>query len=230
MMFLNWLRSSKTLKTACLSAGLVTAWGASNDARAIVIVEPTQHEVSGSVTPTYDLTNVYMIYGVNSSGYSNFRMEKIADSISANSPYSFSFLSTGYDYDYQNYTLLALYGTNAVTVGVNPWTEPPFGLSWDDYFGETPYTEDVVAGSLVAGDSGLIDFVQWAGSWKLCAGFGETLPLVNFSQGSDGGTAVASVREVPEPTTLSLLVISGLAVAFECCRRKVKDGSEKTSG
>ena len=61
------LKDSKALKAVCLSAGIATAWGPES-AQAHTLEDTDPNNITGLIDTPKQLTNVYLLYGVNSSG------------------------------------------------------------------------------------------------------------------------------------------------------------------
>ncbi len=228
----NGYRSKKAIKAACLGVGLaIAAWGTGAGTAMAAQALPT-YQLSGSITPTTDLVDVYVFYGMNSSSFPNPSLisDYYIPSIAANTTQDFSFSiaddPANGNYWQEGYTVVARYDANAdgvadgVTVGMNASKgQEALGREWTDYF----YTsEEDVQGWLATQDTNQLrdffggNFFSWDG---LIAGSGTPLSLINFSTGTYGGSALAATSQVPLPGSIWLLLSSGIGASIV---RKVK--------
>jgi hypothetical protein len=199
-------RTKKFLKVACLAASLAMAsWGGGGEAKAALALD---RQLSGTINPIYDLTNVYVFYSVNSSGYAQYVFYDTVGSVPANSnkPFSFEIPDPSY-FGGDTYTVFGVYNTGSggsgVTVGMNTDAASYWiGKEWSALL---PYTtEDDFKFYLQSGNTTELEsifkgfFVASNGAMS-----GQPLTLVNYTVGTYGGTANAQV--VPLPPSLFLL-------------------------
>ncbi|HMD54119.1 MAG TPA: PEP-CTERM sorting domain-containing protein [Phycisphaerae bacterium] len=213
---------SNSLKLACLTAGVATAWTLADTqkAEASFVLTP----VVLTLDPTASLSNVYLVYGFNDSGYIAqgevaFPGPFPANTVTTQTEDAIDFFSG------EPYSVLANYqlALDPVTVGLTNSAASTLLASpepFDTYFSPTGYTELSVGGYLSSGDTGSI-----GSFWSAVnnAGLGLDIPfgsggtLVNFSDSYNGGTFIATT---PEPAPLGLLV-AGFGLAILRRRRKI---------
>lgn len=168
----NLSRKGKTaLKAACLAAGLCVASWTGGAATAKASLDYT-YEISGSISPDTNLSNVYLFYGINDSGPPSEVFFKAIGNIAADETKSFSDVFTvtypqledAYD---RHFTIIGTYDqggdgvVDGVTVGM---AEGYDGVSWESLFHEVwshiydpsyeevDFTEQMVMGWLEDGN------------------------------------------------------------------------------
>jgi len=181
------------------------------------------YSITGSLTPTRDLSNA-MIIGTAEDG-SLFAAS--LGSFAAHTTTPFALPSSGSRPTW--YTIVALYDPahSGVAVGTSVaqlLVATALGLDWNGYFGPgicyaTCYSEPYVAGAVGSGDKSFLEgFYTTAGRSHLGVGIGQRLSIIDFSGATDGGWAVAYV---PEPGTLPLAA-TGLAGLAGVRRKRVR--------
>jgi hypothetical protein len=216
-----WRRTKRArLLNACLALGMATAW--TPDAAATTL--------QLSVTPTETLNHAYVSYYTrNSSGQYVFSLGTLPGGQTTLFTHDFPSLPAS-EFDPSpphtaywhpaGYAVFGLYGSGASTgVALSFPDDSPIvqGATWDTLIkpinGRTE--QDVIDGltgvvglSLEAFVNGLINVIK--------VPYGSQATLVNFSEATFGGTALAVV---PEPATFALLVM-GVGIIVLVDRRK----------
>jgi hypothetical protein len=141
-----WKKSKNLLKAACLSAALVTAWGAGT-APPAAEAATTAYNIYGSMTPTLTtdtMTSVSMLYYLNPSiDASGWRFHTQGLAPLAPIPHltvNFNFPTVIDIGTFGNYTIAGVFGTSGVTIGMNAADASranayPGGPNWIDFFG-----------------------------------------------------------------------------------------------
>ncbi len=217
--FLKKLR--KGIKTACVTATLVTCWSVGQPAQ--VSAAPVEIKFSGTVSPTVnDVSHLYLIYGSYMSGGVMDLGSTMLGDFSAGQTTAFS--TTGSYYDWPRsiiWCAAGLYGdvssgqyiegVNGVTLGIRASE----GNSWEYYH---PPDEGTVFNYLL---NGTIENVQpdWWGWWHGDDWWDseelevtETINLCDFSSASSNGSLQVEAVIVPEPITILVLGTGGIFV------------------
>jgi hypothetical protein len=203
-------RSKRFLKAACLAASLtIAAWSGGTGRVEATTAITTDQYVYGSISPSQKMSNVYVLYSLNSSGGTpdTTYINPIGD-IAAGATKDFTFI-TGPPYFGDTYTVLGIYNSTGVTVGFNPEISKDIigAKVWTDLFSSV--TESTVYGYLANNElANIIAFYNDNVYYYNKIGnylFGE-LKLVNFTAATDGGSAYAQSTPVPIPSTIMLLV------------------------
>jgi hypothetical protein len=226
----------KTAGATCALAGLISTWDSTAEA---------QYNISGAITPTSNLSDVYFIFtvGLCYPGGGTFDQE-IASFIPANTTYSFnlSFDSIPAGLPLNGFTVLGLYDTvnGGVSIGYDAnqaadvlaaspapeWNSPslPAGSASDGsvYYQYVGASESDAANALAGGLSG--------GSPLTAAGNPfpglstdplnpSSFALIDFSGASNGGSGYA-VEVVPEPSVTAFLAAGSALFSFGWLRRR----------
>lgn len=224
-----WSNCKSVFRVACLSACIATAWGVAGATKA----DAVNYQVSGSITPAQNLSNVYFVtsYYLNTSGFD--WLAQSLGSFKGGQATPFSFVVNGSNISsFGNYTIAGIYQATGsgsdVTVALDLNNVNALGQAWETVFPEAQNSSNTYAQeSAVA--AWLADATHIAGQAGFLAQFnpdlGQTagiLTLVNFSNGTDGGSVTANVNPVPLPPTL-MLMLPSLGVALLLRRKKSHD-------
>ena len=214
----------KGVKSACLTAALVTCWSVGQPAQ--VLAAPIELlKFSGTVSPAVnDVSHLYLIYGTYWSGdLWGLGSTKLGD-FSAGQTTAFSVLGDfGHSHEIW-WCAAGLYGdvsggqyiegVNGVTLGINASE----GNSWAYY---SPLVDEGTVFTYLL--NGTIENVHpdwWdRGSWynDTCYGteeleFSETINLFDFSSASSNGSLYVEAEIVPEPISIILFGAAGMLV------------------
>jgi len=228
-----WKKSKNLLKAACLSAALVTAWGAGTAPPAAAT--DVQYYVTGSITSTQNLTNEWLVnYNGNSTSSHFYAQQLNVDPTN----HTFSTTIWADPNDVQTtamYTVLALY-PGGITAGMSLILPPT--VPWNTYFVDInqpwTYDESAVTNFLNANPhsqpnlESFFDTFGVNGTMGVGGVLGSSINLFNFPTGQSGEVAGSAFVEstgpvpVPLPPTL-LLMVPSLGVAFLLRRKKEDD-------
>jgi hypothetical protein len=225
----------KTAGAACLAVGLVSTWDTPANAQVPI-------SFSGAITPSENLYDVYFLLagGPCAPAYSKL----IADYLPANTTTTFNITFNSVSWVGNNFTVVGLYDTvnRSVSLGFDPTQAasilsqnpaPGFDGPWTaGYGGNGAYDasgvqESVVAGALESGtydgqslddsSSGGLQIDPNEGNYYSQISTDPNNPsnftLVDFSGASPGGSGY-TVEVVPEPSAVSLLVLSTLSCGW----------------
>ncbi len=182
--------------------------------------------VSGTISPLNTLDHTYFIYAYSTGplftdvgvGFQSLGIVKggVTNSYSFDSPVDPS--------KYLRYAVAGQYEVSGVPTNVAVALRAdnnPAGQSWDTYFntgagsGNAQFNEPAVYAGLSSGDASLLSqFALYSGQFH---GIPLNSPgnIWNFSDGASGGTVVADVFTVPEPSA-GLLLAMGSLVMLGC--------------
>ncbi len=216
-------RSRRVIQAACLAVGLTLAgWGggpAVEQAKAAFGLPNT--EVSGTISPGTNLTDIAIIYSLNSSGSPSSIFHGEADDVPGGSTGSFSF-TVGDDpswYDGESYTVIGVYDENGDGTGDSVCIGGPgivAGNTWGSLFSDA---EATVVGWLQADNWTNLNSFYMDNFNTIAQDIGSDIPLWNFSDATANGTAHAESRVVPLPAAV-LFLGSGLLGLAAVRRRK----------
>ena len=226
--FLKKLR--KGVKTACLTATLVTCWHVGQPAKASPIPPPdTVIRFSGTVSPTVnDVSHLCLIYGTgfSASGTTERLGVKLGD-FPGGETTPFSVIASAYsdgDVIYRYGYALGLYGdisggeyaegVNGVTIG--SYLSDLEGSSWDDFFGS--HDEGTVFSFLLNDDYESLSSTVSTSTFSLYTTPRDVF-LYDLSEASQGGEMQIVYEIIPEPTTV-LFVGAGVAGVLSFRRRR----------
>ncbi len=221
-------RVDSSLKAACLSASLATAWASGAAAQ-----QGIQQSIQLTQTSAQVLTNVYFLYGGSSSG------SNVAEVIALNNfagPGSQTFTATPPSLDSgDNYvfSLIAFYSFPAQPTLDGSGTN--FSLSFQNSAVPTPgasfaslfpgFTATQISIALTNGDTTtLANFFNdptvrmQLGTTFAQDGSLNPSTLINFNPASPSGDLSAQV--VPEPNTVILLIAGAAGLALRVYRRR----------
>ncbi len=192
------------LQAACLAVGLTVAgWGsgpAVDNAEATI-------EVSGTISPNTSLSDIWVIYSLNSSAMPVSIYLSEADDVAGGDTGTFSFLVNDNPdwYDGESYTIMGVYDEDGDGQGDSVCVGGPginTGDTWDTIFYES---EETVVGWLQDDDTGnLRDFYGYYFD-TIAQDIGSDIPLWNFSDATANGHAHADSQVVPIPGAAWLL-------------------------
>jgi len=215
-------KSKRLLQTACLAVGLTLAgWsgGPAVDQAAAAAVVPTI-EVSGTISPATSLTDVWVIYSLNSSSGDSIYSHEAAD-VTGGSVGNFSFqVQDPSWYDSESYTVIGVYDESGNGTGDSVCIGGPgisAGNSWSTYFSSD--AESTVVGWLQGDNSSSLEDFYSTNFDTIAQDIGSDINLWNFSDATNNGTAHADSRVVPIPGAVWLLG-SGLFGLVAIRRRK----------
>jgi hypothetical protein len=200
------MTNNTALKGACLAAGLATSWLAAPCASAQSV------SVNVSITDSTPLDNAYFLYGVGTTPFYDVSMGNIA---SGSHSFNISVPTNGnVPNTIDPWTIVGSYATDGITYGfANP--SVAVGNSYASVLGGAD-TETEDYNTLVStGANSVTDFVVKAESYA-SSGLGTPVTLVNFSNGTEVGTATASL---PEPMSASILFLGGTILISRRRRR-----------
>jgi hypothetical protein len=218
------------LKAAALAIGLATAWGGEANAEVLLQLD---------ISPTRTLRDAYVYYANNISSARFISLGTLPE----NETSTFYHLLDGQfddapqkllptsDRPNVGYWVIGVYDEeNASGIGVSFRNETVVseGTPWSSvFFGPN---EQTIAGALTT--SSFLDFTfrsfidmygnpSYTPSAKLPTHYGEYSTLVNFSDATYGGTAIA--RIVPEPSSIILVGAAGVFLVGGVLRRRVSE-------
>ncbi len=208
----------KSLKAACLTATLATCWQLGQPAE--VMAEPVQVQISGTVSPGIQVTDLFFIYG---TGYSSFiesySTVKLGDFASGQAT-PFLALDTVKSEREFFWFVAGLYGDisggqyveglNGVTLGIN-------ASEGDSWASSISIDEEVLFGYLLNDESEKLpeysgNWLGWHVDFDSYLKMSGTSTLFNFSNASSNGIITVSTEIVPEPLTMILFGAGGLYV------------------
>jgi hypothetical protein len=232
-------KNMKFMLLVCISACLFIILGTGEVSFASIAPPPTttyEYQVSGSITPTQNITNAWLL--TTTSGW-NYVGAIYLGNLSGNTATNFSNLTFSTTvapgpFSSSVYTIVGLYdGSAGMTVGMSQGVaSSAIGQSWEQHFGDQSYywpEDEVITVLGMSTPAGyLLDFCTqnqgayqaYGGGQLLGANNGTELSLINFSSGILGGTATFNATPVPLPSAL-LLFGPGL-VGLAGIRRRFK--------
>jgi len=221
-------RLRKGVKTACLTAVLVTCWGVGQSVKATPnFGDQVVVKCNGTISPTTnDLSHVYLLYATGSSGWFGKFFVGLGNIIAGHSVPFVCNVDTEYYWDV-GWAILALYGDtsggqydenlNGVTV---TFYSPSFeGQTWTNVFGSHREEEDWFD-CLFNDDISGLDTLLCSGYYG-CPNpynsdsyldFDDSGHLFDFSTASYNGTVDIHSEIVPEPVTVLLVGAGGIIV------------------
>ncbi len=119
---------SKTLKVACLTAGLAAAWAAPQAANA-VYAPPDHFHYEMYIDPVYEMYNSYVVFNINTSGYHHYL--PLGTLLTGKSTRTIELESY---YEPDSYYIVGVYGDTAAGAVVSFGVSNP-GSSWSSIFG-----------------------------------------------------------------------------------------------
>jgi hypothetical protein len=221
----------KAAGMTCAAAGLISTWDTTAEA---------QYNISGEITPTSNLSDVYFIFavGICYPGGGVFDQE-ISSFIPANTTYNFnlSFNSIPADLPVDGFTVLGLYDTvnGGVSIGYDSgqaanvlaespapdWSSPFLPISGGSYQ-YVGASEADAATALEGGLSGGAPLTPWGNPFPGLStdpSNQSALTLIDFSGASNGGSGFA-FQVVPEPSVVSFLAAGSALFSFGWLRRR----------
>ena len=218
-----WKNRSKSLFTAvCIAAAIATSWGWVECAKAVSVVpQIIDYQISGSINPTADLSDVYVLYtftGSNNSQSVGLLAFPSGDTFAANQTTSYGFDFQTSASNFNNYMLVGVYNATTsnpgLTIGVNQgeWTALiNNGVDFSQLSGLylNGLSENVLIDALEnKPGTSLYNYISYVSPNLLNSSgvsFGNQVYLVNFSNAIDGGSATVytpSAVSIPSPAYL----------------------------
>jgi len=213
----------KRLKTACITAVLVTSWQAGQQARADLSPPPNYGDevtlkFSGTISPSStDVSHLFLIYETGASSWAYDNIIKLGDFTSGQTT-PFSVSGKGY-YRSEFYWFAAgLYGDissgqyiegiNGVVLGINAQA----GDSWNTHFQD--HDENTVFNKLLNDNPSDIRYYTYSKHYAYGSylEISESSVLFNFSNASNNGNMQIQSEIVPEPVSIILFGTGGMIV------------------
>ena len=225
-------RLRKRLKTACLAAALTTCWGVGQIAKADYGWDELTLEITGTVSPTEnDVSNLYLLYGLNNSYVHAFSVTSLGDFPTGVSSDFTMYLTVPYDEDLFDsddtkmyWEAVGLYGDLSGGVydeGVNGVTLGVVGSEGDSWSTHCWYDEGEMFEQILNDGQ---DFLQWSHYFYPWydydyqgqgPSFSITIDLFDFSNATGNGQIQFDAVVVPEPVSIILFGTGGaILIAF----------------
>jgi hypothetical protein len=212
-----------SIPAACLAVTLATAWSLIGVARAKAFIIPPTIPVQISITPTVDLSDawftIYYPPGQTSPVTYTITTPISGVTFPAGQTTTVQFIATlpygnsddPADNVNELYGFAAVYNGGGVTIGFDQ-TDAASDIGQDFSGIFTTPTESSLAASLSGGDiDGVEDFYNNNDSTTDTVPLGTQMGLVNFSDGTSGGSLTAEVV-LPEPAEMGLLVAAAFTI------------------